>query len=212
MWEQLVGAGGQGWLQLAQLGVAFVLSAAIGLEREFAQKSAGLRTYTIVGMSSALFMLISKYEFMDVLAAGRLVVDPSRVGAGIVTGIGFIGGGLIFVHRTSVRGLTTAASVWMTAAVGAACGAGLVVLAAATAAAYFVVAFAFKAAIERLIPGHRRTSATLHVTYRHGHGACCSRSCGRATRWTSASAMWRSSTPASPPPGRADRSRTSRGS
>ena len=90
---------GQSWLQLSELALAFVLSALIGLEREVRQKSAGLRTYTLVGVSSALIMLVSKYGFTDILENGRVVLDPSRIAAQIVTGIGFIGGGVIFVRK-----------------------------------------------------------------------------------------------------------------
>src|SRR6202161_2830177 len=122
---------GQTWLQLAELGLAFILSALIGLERELRQKSAGLRTYTLVGFSSALIILISKYGFTDILEPNRIVLDPSRIAAQIVSGIGFIGGGVIFVRKDIVRGLTTAATVWLTSAVGMACGAGLPVLAIA---------------------------------------------------------------------------------
>jgi hypothetical protein len=86
------------------------LSASIGLEREIRQKSAGLRTYTLVGFSSALVMLVSKYGFTNILESGRVVLDPSRIAAQIVSGIGFIGGGLIFVRKDIVRGLTTAAT------------------------------------------------------------------------------------------------------
>ena len=93
---------GQGVKQFIELGAAFLLSAAIGVEREIRHKSAGLRTYTIVGTSAALFLLISKYGFMNVLSEGRIVLDPSRVAAQIVTGIGFIGAGLIFVHEDKV--------------------------------------------------------------------------------------------------------------
>jgi putative Mg2+ transporter-C (MgtC) family protein len=120
---------GQGWHQAAELGVALLLSAAIGLERDIRQKDAGLRTHTLVGIGAALFVLISKYGFTDVLERGLVVLDPSRVAAQIVSGIGFLGAGLIFVRRDAVRGLTTAASVWVTAAVGSAAGAGLLVLA-----------------------------------------------------------------------------------
>jgi hypothetical protein len=116
---------GQGWLQLAELTLAFALSALVGLEREIRQKSAGLRTHTLVGVSAALFMLVSKYGFMNILENGRVVLDPSRVAAQVVSGIGFIGGGIIFMRRDVVRGLTTAASIWLTAALGMACGAGL---------------------------------------------------------------------------------------
>src|ERR1700691_4150858 len=106
----------EGWLQISELGVAFLLSMMIGVEREIRQKSAGLRTHTLVGVGAALFMLISKYGFTDVLEPGRVVLDPSRVAAQIVTGVGFLGAGLIFVRRDAVRGLTTAAAIWVTAA------------------------------------------------------------------------------------------------
>ena len=69
---------GQGWRQIGELGLALLLSASIGLEREIRQKSAGLRTHTLVGVSAALFMLVSKYGFSDVRAPGRVVLDPSR--------------------------------------------------------------------------------------------------------------------------------------
>ncbi len=144
---------GQGWLQLGELASAFVLSALIGLERELRQKSAGLRTYTVIGLASALFLLVSKYGFTDVLHGGTSVLDPSRVAAQIVTGIGFLGGGIIFVRGDAVRGLTTAAGVWMTAAVGMACGAGLPVLAVATTVAYFIIILGFPILLRRL-PKH----------------------------------------------------------
>jgi putative Mg2+ transporter-C (MgtC) family protein len=133
----------QGWPQVGELGLALLLSAAIGVERERRQKAAGLRTHTLVGVGAALFMLVSKYGFSDVLEAGKVVVDPSRVAAQIVTGVGFLGAGLIFVRRDAVRGLTTAAAVWVTAAVGAAAGAGLSVLAVLATAVYFLVVLVF---------------------------------------------------------------------
>jgi putative Mg2+ transporter-C (MgtC) family protein len=142
---------GQGVKQFLGLGAAFVLSAAVGLEREIRHKSAGLRTYTVVGTAAALFLLISKYGFMDVLAEGRVVLDPSRVAAQIVSGIGFIGAGLIFVREDKVNGLTTAATVWLVTGIGMACGAGLLLLALAVTCAYFVVALAFPR-ILRLLP------------------------------------------------------------
>ena len=141
---------GQGWLQLGELGAAFLLSALIGLEREVRQKSAGFRTYTLVGLASALFLLVSKYGFTDVLRAHAVVLDPSRIAAQIVSGIGFIGAGIIFVRGDAVRGLTTAASVWLTAAVGMACGAGLPLLALAATVAYFLVSLGFPFLMRRL--------------------------------------------------------------
>jgi putative Mg2+ transporter-C (MgtC) family protein len=143
---------GQDARQFIELGLAFFLSAVIGLEREIRHKSAGLRTYTVVGTAAALFVLISKYGFTDVLAAGSIVLDPSRVAAQVVSGIGFIGAGLIFVSQDQVRGLTTAATVWLVTAIGMACGAGLPWLALAAAGAYFVVALIFPF-ILRIIPG-----------------------------------------------------------
>ena len=159
---------GQGWKQVGELGLALLLSAAIGLEREVRGKDAGLRTHCLVGVGSALFMLISKYGFTDVLEKQMIVLDPSRVAAQIVSGIGFIGAGLIFVHRGSVRGLTTAASIWVTAAVGSAAGAGLAVLAAVATGMYFVVTLLFPI-LRRWLPIGRGSSALL-IRYPDGRG------------------------------------------
>jgi putative Mg2+ transporter-C (MgtC) family protein len=160
---------GQGWGQLAELALAFVLSSGIGLERELRQKSAGLRTHALVGVGAALFMLVSKYGVTDVLEAQRIVLDPSRVAAQIVSGIGFIGGGLIFVRRDVVSGLTTAASIWITAAIGMAAGGGLPLLAVAATVLYFVIVPGFTALVRR-IPGSRFSPAALRLTYRDGQG------------------------------------------
>jgi putative Mg2+ transporter-C (MgtC) family protein len=161
---------GQGWVQLGELALAFVLSALIGVEREIRHKSAGLRTYTLVGFGAALIMLVSKYGFMNVLETNRVVLDPSRVAAQIVTGIGFIGGGLIFVRRTNVRGLTTAAIVWLTAAIGMACGAGLPILALAVTAGHFIIVFGFPFIATRL-PKSRWTPSLLQICYYDGKEA-----------------------------------------
>ncbi|KAJ5611112.1 Mg2+ transporter MgtC family protein [Penicillium lagena] len=109
---------GQYWPQICQLLLTVGLSALIGIERQFRQKADGLRTNTLVRMGSALFMLVSKYGFMDILSRYHVVADPSRIATQIVSGIGFIGGGIIFKKQSDVRGLTTAAAVWLTAAVG----------------------------------------------------------------------------------------------
>jgi putative Mg2+ transporter-C (MgtC) family protein len=160
--------GGQGLKQIGELALAFVLSALIGLEREWRQKSAGLRTHTLVGLGAALFLIISKYGFSDVLGP-RVVLDPSRVAAQIVTGIGFIGGGLIFVRGDAVRGLTTAAVVWVTAAIGMACGAGLPVLALVVTGAHFAVMFVFPGLVARL-PRSRYLAYGVRVVYEDGRG------------------------------------------
>jgi putative Mg2+ transporter-C (MgtC) family protein len=159
---------GQSWQQVGELGLAFLLSALIGLERELRQKAAGLRTLTIVGFASALFMLISKYGFFDVAAPG-VSIDPSRIAAQVVSGLGFIGGGLVFVRRDSVRGLTTAAVVWLTAAVGMAAGAGLPLLAVLVTAGHFVIVYGFTplaARLSRRLPGVHQ----VRLTYRDGEG------------------------------------------
>ncbi|GAB2943614.1 MgtC/SapB family protein [Nonomuraea fastidiosa] len=159
---------GQGWAQLGDLGLALLLSAAIGLEREIRQKSAGLRTHTLVGFASALIVLVSKYGFADVLG-GDVALDPSRVAAQIVSGIGFIGGGLIFVRRDAVRGLTTAAVVWLTCAVGMAAGAGLWLPAIAVTVGHFLVVFAFPPLTGRL-PRSKYAQTPLRLTYLDGRG------------------------------------------
>ncbi len=167
--SRLLGLPGQGWLQIAELSCAFVLCALIGAEREIRQKSAGLRTHTLVGVSAALFMLISKYGFMDVLSYGVVVVDPSRVAAQVVSGIGFIGGGVIFMRRDVVRGLTTAASIWFTAALGMACGSGLFVLSVATTAGYFLIMLVFPKLAKRL-PKSRKLPGEIYISYEDGLG------------------------------------------
>lgn len=161
---------GQGLPQVVALLSALVLCSLIGLERQIRQKAAGLRTHALVGIGAALFMLISKYGFSDLMGQQGFRLDPSRLAAQIVSGIGFIGGGLIFVRRDDIRGLTSAATVWVAAAVGTACGASLQVLASATTVAYFVVALGYPPLTRRL-PRAAEAQTTLRLTYRDGAGA-----------------------------------------
>jgi putative Mg2+ transporter-C (MgtC) family protein len=163
------GGPGQGPRQIIELIVAFGLTALIGLEREIQGKSAGLRTQTIVGTASALILLVSKYGFQDVVSPGTVEVDPSRVAAQIVTGIGFLGAGIIIFRRGSVHGLTTAAAVWESAAIGMAAGAGLLLLACVVTAMHFVIVVGFMP-IARRLNARLSGSVRLHVTYREGHG------------------------------------------
>lgn len=104
-----------------KLGVALLLGGAIGLEREYRSKVAGFRTHFLVAMGSALFCIVSQYGFDTTLK------DSSRVAAQVVSGIGFLGAGTIIFQKNMVRGLTTAAGLWVTAAIGLACGTGLYV-------------------------------------------------------------------------------------
>ena len=160
---------GQDWPQICQLLLAVGLSALIGIERQLRQKSAGLRTNTLVGMGSALFMLVSKFGFMDILSQRRVVVDPSRIAAQIVSGIGFIGGGIIFKQQSEVRGLTTAAAVWLTSAVGSACAAGLPILACIATGLYFVMVVIIPfvwIAVQKIYTKNKTLEALITVRYR----------------------------------------------
>jgi putative Mg2+ transporter-C (MgtC) family protein len=177
------GGPGQGTRQLVELFVAFGLTALIGVERELQGKSAGLRTQTIVGTAAALILLVSKYGFQDVLVDGLVVVDPSRVAAQIVSGIGFLGAGIIIFRRGSVHGLTTAAAVWESAAIGMAAGSGLFLLACTVTAMHFLIVLGFLPVARRL--GARVSgSVRLHIVYEAGGGTMTSllQACDRR-RW-----------------------------
>lgn len=115
-------------LQLELLALSFVLCALIGIERQYRQKDAGFRTHVLVGTGATAFTLVSVFGFGPVLGTD-VTLDPSRIAAQIVSGIGFLGAGVIFTRRNVVRGLTTAATIWVAAAVGMAAGAGMVSLA-----------------------------------------------------------------------------------
>ena len=112
--------------ELLRVAVAAALGGAVGLERELRDREAGFRTHMLVAVGSALFTLVSAYGFRDFLVHGGSVVraDPTRIAAQIVTGIGFLGAGAIIRQGLSIRGLTTAATLWVVAAIGLAAGAG----------------------------------------------------------------------------------------
>lgn len=159
---------GDSWQQLAELGLAFVLSSLIGLERAMRGRDAGLRTYALVGVGAALFLLVGKYGFENALTNGLVVLDPSRVAAQVVTGVGFLGSALIIKRGETVHGLTTAATVWVTAAIGMACAAGLLVLATAVTAAHFIVVFGYTRLHSKL--GLATGPSEITVAYRDGEG------------------------------------------
>ena len=112
--------------------ISCVLGIVIGFERNNRAKEAGVRTHCIVACASAMMMIISKYGFGDLLdfetAAADVRLDPSRMAQGIVTGVGFIGAGIIYVQRSNIIGLTTAAGLWATAGIGMAIGSGMYVI------------------------------------------------------------------------------------
>ncbi len=157
------------WEALLELTLGVVLSMLIGVEREFHAKSAGIRTCALVGLGATLFTVVSRQG--EWLLPGLTVtnVDGSRVAAQIVSGIGFLGAGLIFVRRESVQGLTTAASVWLVAAIGMAAGAGVPDLAIGATVLYFLVMLGLNP-IRRRIPRAHSTQEVVHITYEDGHG------------------------------------------
>ncbi len=117
--------------------IAGLLGGAIGLEREYREKAAGFRTHFLVALGSGLFMVLSAHGFGDVEMNEMVRHDVSRIASQVVSGIGFIGAGCIIFQKHAVRGLTTAAGLWVTAAIGMAAGAGM--YAVASAAALMVV-------------------------------------------------------------------------
>ena len=113
------------WNLILRLIIAGLLGGLVGLERELRAKEAGVRTHFVVALGSALFMIISQFAF------GERTHDAARVAAQVVSGIGFIGAGVIIFQKNVVRGVTTAAGLWVVAAIGLACGAGMYTIAAA---------------------------------------------------------------------------------
>ena len=103
------------WDFILRLFVAGILGAVVGLDREYRAKEAGYRTHFLVSLGSALIMVVSQYGFQDVILENSVSLDPSRVAAQVVSGIGFIGAGTIIIQKQFVRGLTTAAGIWATA-------------------------------------------------------------------------------------------------
>lgn len=117
---------------LIRIAAAIVLGFGIGLEREMTNKYAGLRTHILVCLGACVFTILSLYGFPNIANQGQPYGDHARVAAQIITGIGFIGGGTVLRHGSSVYGLTTAATLWVAASIGMACGTGMVYVALIT--------------------------------------------------------------------------------
>lgn len=113
------------WDFILRLFIAGLLGAVVGLDREYRAKEAGYRTHFLVSLGSALIMIVSQYGFQQIIQENSVSLDPSRVAAQVVSGIGFIGAGTIIIQKQFVRGLTTAAGIWATAGIGLAIGAGM---------------------------------------------------------------------------------------
>ena len=162
-----------GWEVLLRLALAAVLGAAIGLEREIRERGAGLRTHLLVSLGSALFTIVSAYGFHSFLASGASVVraDPTRIAAQIVTGIGFLGAGAIIRQGLSVRGLTTAATLWVVAAIGLAAGAGYYSAAVVTTVLVLVSLWPLRILAYRIFLRYRPERERLLVDLAPGRSA-----------------------------------------
>lgn len=140
--------------------VAAVLGGLIGLEREYRAKEAGFRTHFLVALGSSLFMILSQYGFDTPLTIlQKTSFDPSRIASQVVTGIGFIGAGIIIFQKNVIRGLTTAAGLWVTSAIGLTCGAGLYILASATTILVLLCLEVLNVILQRF--GTRNISVTI---------------------------------------------------
>ncbi len=150
---------------LLRLALAAVLGGLIGIERELREREAGLRTHLLVALGSALFTIVGAYGFHAFLESGQSVVraDPTRIAAQIVTGIGFLGAGAIIRQGLSVRGLTTAATLWVVAAVGLAAGAGYYSAATITTAVVLVALWPLRIIAYRILRRYRPDDGRLLV-------------------------------------------------
>ena len=126
MWDKILNTAPTELICLINILLSVILGFVIGFERKHRLKEAGIRTHAIVCLGSALIMVISKYGFVDLEGVNS---DPARIAAQIVTGIGFLGAGMIVYKKRSVHGLTTAAGIWATSGIGMACGSGLYIVA-----------------------------------------------------------------------------------
>src|SRR5437868_10713706 len=150
---------------LGRVALAAVLGAVLGLERELRDREAGLRTHLLVSVGSALFTIVSAYGFREFLTSGQSVVraDPTRIAAQIVTGIGFLGAGAIIRQGLAIRGLTTAATLWVVAAIGLAAGAGYYSAAVITTGVALVALWPLRALAYRVVHRFRGESGLLLV-------------------------------------------------
>ena len=154
--------------QLVSLAFTIVACGLIGFEREYHGKDAGLRTNVLVGMGSWLFTMVSLYGY-NIVADTGVNWDASRIAAQIVSGIGFIGAGVIFYNHANIKGLTTAAGIWVGAAIGMAAACNLLILTTIVTACYFILILLVAPAIFKLT--HLYQSSTLEIEYENGKGS-----------------------------------------
>ncbi len=155
----MIGAG----TVVLRLVLAALLGGVIGFERERVESAAGLRTHALVALGSALVMIVSSFGFVAAVHAPNVVVDPSRVAAQVVSGIGFLGAGVIVFRREIIRGLTTAASVWAVAGIGLAVGGGMYLAAVVTTLLGFAILAIMKPVERRLVTARHRQPSTLII-------------------------------------------------
>lgn len=148
-------------IYLLRILIAAACGAAIGEERENRERTAGLRTHIIIAIASCMMMIISKYAFRDVIS-DTVRLDPSRIAAGVVSSIGFLGTGIIFVQRKEVIGLTTAAGLWATVGIGMGIGAGMYFISICVTAMVVVVQVRLRKRKVKLQP-HEITRIKLHL-------------------------------------------------
>ena len=155
---------------LLRLALAALLGGAVGIERELREREAGLRTHLLVALGSALFTIVSAYGFHAFLQSGASVVraDPTRIAAQIVTGIGFLGAGAIIRQGLSIRGLTTAATLWVVAAIGMASGAGYYGPAVATTVLTILALWPLRLIAYRMVERIKPEENRLTVELREG--------------------------------------------
>lgn len=147
-----------------RLVIAALLGSVIGFERERRAWTAGLRTHMLVCLGSSLIMIVSAFGFADIVGTKGVVLDPSRVAAQVVSGIGFLGAGtILFLRNEVVKGLTTAAGLWTVAAIGLAVGGGLYIAAVATTVIAFIILIAIKSLEDRFFAKNRFKSIRLLV-------------------------------------------------
>lgn len=147
------------WEYILRLVLSALFGGVIGLERELRMKGAGIRTHLIVSFASCMMTLVSKYGFFDVLVNDSFRLDPSRVAAGLVTAIGFLGAGAISAQKRNLTGMTTAAGLWATVGIGMSTGAGMYVI--STFGTVFIVAIQAVLYRDHALLGN--ITATIHI-------------------------------------------------
>ena len=149
---------------LFRLFLASVFGALIGLERERKDWTAGMRTHMMVSLGSALIMMVSSFGFSDILGTDHVVLDPSRVAAQVISGIGFIGAGtILFMSQGKIRGLTTASGLWTVAAIGLATGGGMYFAAAATTVLALIILWALQPLEKRIAQKFKQNTLSIET-------------------------------------------------